>query len=74
MEQKVSGVTRRKLLAAGAALPLCGIISRRAAAARPKYRFKFAGNLPMSHPINVRVKEKRAFDAIPGFTGGIFVG
>jgi tripartite ATP-independent transporter DctP family solute receptor len=49
--------TRRRLLAAGAALPLFSIISRRGAAARPKYRFKFAGNLPATHPINVRVKE-----------------
>ena len=52
-----SAVTRRQVLVAGAALPLFGIISRRALAARPKYRFKFAGNLPMTHPINVRVKE-----------------
>jgi TRAP-type C4-dicarboxylate transport system substrate-binding protein len=51
------GLTRRQILAAGAALPLFGIISRRGLAARPKYRFKFAGNLPMTHPINVRVKE-----------------
>jgi TRAP-type C4-dicarboxylate transport system substrate-binding protein len=51
------GTTRRQVLAAGAALPLFGIISRRGLAARPKYRFKFAGNLPMTHPINVRVKE-----------------
>jgi len=50
-------VTRRQVLAAGAALPLFGIIIRRGSAARPKYRFKFAGNLPMTHPINVRVKE-----------------
>ena len=54
---KRDGITRRRVLAAGAALPLFGIISRRGLAARPKYRFKFAGNLPMTHPINVRVKE-----------------
>jgi TRAP-type transport system periplasmic protein len=48
---------RRRVLAAGAALPLFGIISSRASAARPKYRFKYASNLPMTHPINVRVKE-----------------
>ena len=51
------GITRRRVLTAGAALPLFGIISRPALAARPKYRFKFAGNLPATHPINVRVKE-----------------
>ena len=55
--EKASRVTRRQVLAAGAALPLFGILGRRALAARPKYRFKFAGNLPMTHPINVRVKE-----------------
>ena len=54
---KKEGITRRRVLTAGAALPLFGIISRRGLAARPKYRFKFAGNLPMTHPINVRVKE-----------------
>lgn len=52
-----TGATRRRILTAGAALPLLSIGSRRALAARPKYRFKFAGNLPMTHPINVRVKE-----------------
>ncbi|HWQ38487.1 MAG TPA: TRAP transporter substrate-binding protein [Burkholderiales bacterium] len=50
-------VTRRRVLSAGAALPLFGIIASRASAARPKYRFKFAGNLPMTHPINQRVHE-----------------
>jgi len=48
---------RRRVLAAAAALPLFGILSGRSLAARAKYRFKFAGNLPMSHPINQRVKE-----------------
>ena len=51
------GSPRRRVLAAGAALPLFGILGSRNAAARPKYRFKFAGNLPMTHPINQRVKE-----------------
>lgn len=54
---KSGQVTRRRLLTAGAALPLFGIVSSRALAARPKYRFKYASNLPMTHPINVRVKE-----------------
>ncbi len=49
--------TRRRILAAGAALPLVGFVSGRAVAARPKYRFKFASNLPMTHPINMRVQE-----------------
>ncbi len=51
------GITRRQVLTAAAALPLFGMVSRRGLAARAKYRFKFAGNLPMTHPINVRVKE-----------------
>jgi len=50
-------LTRRRILAAAPALPLFGIISRSGWAARPKYRFKYASNLPMTHPINVRVKE-----------------
>jgi len=51
------GANRRRVLVAGATLPLFGILSSRSQAARPKYRFKFAGNLPMTHPINARVKE-----------------
>jgi len=47
---------RRRILAAGAVLPLIAV-GRGALAARPKYRFKFAGNLPVTHPINVRVQE-----------------
>jgi len=50
-------LTRRRILAAAPALPLFGIISGRGWAARPKYRFKYASNLPMTHPINARVKE-----------------
>ena len=50
-------LTRRRILAAAPALPLFGIISGRGWAARPKYRFKYASNLPMTHPINQRVKE-----------------
>ena len=50
-------VTRRRILAAGAALPLFGITTRRGLAARPMYKFKFANNLPVSHPVNVRAQE-----------------
>ena len=50
-------VTRRRILAAGAALPLFGITTRRGLAARPMYRFKFANNLPVTHPVNVRAQE-----------------
>ena len=50
-------VTRRRVLAAGAALPLFGIISRRGSAAEPQYKFKYANNMPVTHPINVRAHE-----------------
>ncbi len=50
-------VTRRRVLAAGAALPLFGIVTRRSSAAEPQYKFKYANNMPVTHPINVRVQE-----------------
>ena len=50
-------VTRRRVLAAGAALPLFGIISRRSSAVEPQYKFKYANNMPVTHPINVRAQE-----------------
>jgi Bacterial extracellular solute-binding protein, family 7 len=50
-------VTRRRVLAAGAALPLFGITSRRGSAAEPQYKFKYANNMPVTHPINVRAHE-----------------
>ena len=49
--------TRRRIITAAAALPLLGIISQRASAARPMYRFKYASNLPVTHPQNIRVQE-----------------
>ena len=50
-------VTRRLIVAAVAALPLFGLSTRRGWAARPMYRFKYANNLPVTHPINIRVRE-----------------
>jgi len=50
-------VTRRRVLVAGAALPLFGIISRRSSAVEPQYKFKYANNMPVTHPINVRAQE-----------------
>lgn len=50
-------ITRRRILAAGAALPIVGISSRWGSAAEPQYKFKYASNLPVTHPQNVRVKE-----------------
>ena len=52
--------TRRRLLTAGAALPLFAI-SGCASEARPKYRFKFGSNLPMTHPINQLARQTSLF-------------
>jgi tripartite ATP-independent transporter DctP family solute receptor len=49
--------TRRRIIAAASALPLFAIVSQRGSAARPQYRFKYANNLPVTHPLNVRVQE-----------------
>jgi TRAP-type transport system periplasmic protein len=60
------GITRRTLLAAGAALPLCGIITRRASAA--EFSYKLATGQDPTHPINIRAQE--ALDRIREATGG----
>lgn len=59
-------MTRRGLLAAGAALPLFGILSRQASAA--EFAFKFATGQDPTHPINTRSAE--ALDRIREATGG----
>lgn len=46
---------RRRLLAGTAALPLFAIRTRPADAA--EFRYKFANNLPPTHPLNVRARE-----------------
>jgi TRAP-type C4-dicarboxylate transport system substrate-binding protein len=60
------GITRRTLLAAGAALPLCSIITRRASAA--EFSYKLATGQDPTHPINIRAQE--AIDRIREATGG----
>jgi tripartite ATP-independent transporter DctP family solute receptor len=59
-------LTRRTLLAAGTALPLCGILSSRGSAAEFSYRFA-TGQDP-THPNNTRAQE--AIDRIRTASGG----
>jgi tripartite ATP-independent transporter DctP family solute receptor len=60
------GITRRTLLAAGAALPLCSIITRRASAA--EFSYKLATGQDPTHPLNIRAQE--ALNRIREATGG----
>src|SRR4051794_15897983 len=63
----LSGIARRKLLTAGvAALPLCGIRTRRASAA--EFKFKLATGQDPTHPVNQRARE--AIDRIRQATDG----
>jgi tripartite ATP-independent transporter DctP family solute receptor len=57
---------RRPLLAAGAALPLVAIRTRPAGAA--EFSYKYANNLPATHPLNLRAAEAAA--RIRQATGG----
>src|SRR5215210_3751935 len=59
-------ITRRTMLATGASLPLCGILTRRASAA--EFNFKMATGQDPTHPVNVRAQE--AIDRIREATGG----
>src|SRR6476620_9421423 len=59
-------ITRRSLLMAGAAVPLCGIITRRASAA--EFKYKLATGQDPTHPVNIRAQE--AIDRIREATGG----
>ncbi len=61
-----SGLTRRSLLAAGAALPMITILTRRGDAA--EFSFKYATGQDPTHPVNVRAQE--ALDRIREATGG----
>ncbi|HEV7383325.1 MAG TPA: TRAP transporter substrate-binding protein [Phenylobacterium sp.] len=58
--------TRRSLLAAGAALPLFGILTRPASAA--EFNFKMATGQDPTHPVNQRAQE--AINRIREATGG----
>jgi hypothetical protein len=59
-------LTRRSILAAGAASPLFAIRTRPARAA--EFTYKYANNLTLQHPMNVRAQE--AVARIRGKTGG----
>src|SRR5919206_1001837 len=59
-------ITRRILLAASAAVPLSGILTRRASAA--EFNYKLATGQDPTHPVNVRAQE--AIDRIREGTGG----
>jgi tripartite ATP-independent transporter DctP family solute receptor len=59
-------ITRRTLLAASAAVPLCSILTRPASAA--EFNYKLATGQDPTHPVNVRAQE--AIDRIREATGG----
>ncbi len=65
-QPKPIAITRRKLLLAGAAVPLCAILTRPAAAA--EFTYKLATGQDPTHPVNVRAKE--AADRIREATSG----
>ena len=52
-------LTRRKLVAGGSAIAALAPFQRVSAAA-PEFRYKFANNLPPTHPMNVRAREAAA--------------
>ncbi|WP_421926337.1 TRAP transporter substrate-binding protein [Neoaquamicrobium sediminum] len=60
-------VTRRTLVLGAAALPLVSTI-RYAGAQSAEFNYKYANNLPLSHPMNVRAQE--AMDKIREETSG----
>src|SRR4029077_17850954 len=59
-------ISRRSLLMAGAAVPLCGILTRRASAA--EFNYKLATGQDPTHPVNIRAQE--AIDRIREATKG----
>jgi tripartite ATP-independent transporter DctP family solute receptor len=62
----MSRFSRRSVLVAGAALPLFAIRTRPAAAA--EFSYKYANNVPLTHPMNIRAAE--AVKRIRDKTGG----
>jgi tripartite ATP-independent transporter DctP family solute receptor len=66
MSRKPVRISRRKLIVGAAAVPLCGILSRRASAA--DFSYKLATGQDPTHPVNVRAQE--AIDRIREATGG----
>jgi tripartite ATP-independent transporter DctP family solute receptor len=65
-------LSRRRLLASGASFVLAGAVAAPivARAQQPQWTYKYANNLPDSHPMNVRAREMAA--AIKDQTGGRF--
>ena len=59
-------ITRRALLAASAAVPLCGMLTKRASAA--EFNYKLATGQDPTHPVNTRAQE--AIDRIREATSG----
>src|SRR6266403_5892834 len=64
--RKPTTITRRSLLMAGAAVPLCSVLTRRAFAA--EFSYKLATGQDPTHPVNIRAQE--ASDRIREATGG----
>src|SRR5205823_6704366 len=63
---KSRGMTRRAVLAAGAAMPLVGILRHPASAA--EFEYKLATGQDPTHPVNIRAQE--AIDRVREATGG----
>src|SRR5690349_24855625 len=63
---KSGNVSRRSLLKAAAAMPLCGLLTRPASAA--EFSYKLATGQDPTHPVNVRAQE--AIDRIREATSG----
>ncbi|MCK0195774.1 TRAP transporter substrate-binding protein [Ancylobacter sp. 6x-1] len=66
MTKTETGLTRRHVLAAGAAIPLFGILTRRGEAA--EFTYKYATGQDPTHPVNKRAQE--ALDRIREATSG----
>ncbi|WP_456710918.1 MULTISPECIES: TRAP transporter substrate-binding protein [Bradyrhizobium] len=65
-QRKSTAITRRHLLLAGTAVPLCTVLSRPAAAT--EFTYKLATGQDPAHPVNARAKE--AADRIKEATSG----
>jgi TRAP-type transport system periplasmic protein len=65
-------LSRRRLLAAGSTAVVSGVLGTPliARAQQPQFSYKYANNLPDTHPMNVRAREMAA--AIKADTGGRF--
>ncbi|ARP87414.1 TRAP transporter substrate-binding protein [Bordetella genomosp. 9] len=63
-------VNRRKFMAAAGGGAMLAVAPLHRAIAAPEFRYKYANNLPATHPMNVRAREAAA--AIAKDTGGRF--